>query len=74
MVCRSSDGVRMLPEILRDHGYATAAVDSMGRHFERGFDEYVSYQWDRSDPTVLRKAETVNEKVVPVIERLKRAR
>jgi arylsulfatase len=64
------DGVRLLPEILKEHGYATAAVDSMGRHFDRGFDEYVMYQWDRSDPTVMRKAETVNAKALPVIERL----
>ena len=63
-------GVRLLPEILKEHSYATAAVDSMGRHFSRGFDEYVSYKWDRSDPTVLRKAETVNAKALPVIERL----
>ncbi len=63
-------GVRLLPEILKEHGYATAAVDSMGRHFSRGFDEYVTYEWDRSDPLVLRKAETVTEKALPVIERL----
>ncbi len=64
------EGVRLLPEILREHGWATAAVDSMGRHFERGFDEYVTYSWDRSNPTVLRKAETVTAKALPVIERL----
>ena len=63
--------VRLLPEILKEHGYATAAVDSMGRHFSRGFDEYVTYTWDRSNPTVLRKAETVTEKALPVIERLR---
>src|SRR5438067_13402090 len=33
-----ASGVRLLPEILKEHGYATAAVDSMGRHFSRGFD------------------------------------
>lgn len=65
-----ADGVRLLPEILQEHGYTTAAVDSMGRHFSRGFDEYHTYAWDRSRPTVLRKAETVNEKALPVIERL----
>jgi arylsulfatase A-like enzyme len=65
-----AEGVRLLPEILREHGYATAAVDSMGRHFTRGFDEYAEYGWDRSNPTVLRKAETVNEKAMPVIDRL----
>ena len=63
--------IRLLPEILKDHGYTTVAVDSMGRHFKRGFDEYISYEWDRSNPTVLRKAETVNEKALPVIERLR---
>lgn len=65
-----TEGVRLLPEILREHGYVTAAVDSMGRHFTRGFDEYAEYGWDRSNPNVLRKAETVNEKALPVIERL----
>jgi Arylsulfatase A and related enzymes len=63
-------GVRLLPEILKEHGWATAAVDSMGRHFSRGFDEYLTYEWDRSNPQVLRKAETVNEKALPLIERL----
>ena len=66
-----AEGVRLLPEILKEHGYTTAAVDSMGRHFSCGFDEYVSYQWDRSVPHLLRKAETVTEKALPVIERLK---
>lgn len=65
-----AEGVRLLPEILKEHGYATAAVDSMGRHFSRGFDQYIGYQWDRSNPTVLRKAETVNEKALPVIKEL----
>ena len=31
-----ADRVRLLPEILREHGYTTASVDTMGRHFERG--------------------------------------
>jgi arylsulfatase len=66
-----ASNVRLLPEILKEHGYATVAVDSMGRHFNRGFDEYVTYTWDRSDPTVLRKAETVTEKALPVIGRLR---
>lgn len=64
-------GIRLLPEILKEQGFVTAAVDSMGRHFTRGFDEYVNYSWDRSQPTVLRKAETVTEKALPVIERLR---
>ena len=66
-----ADGVRLLPEILKEHGYATAAVDSMGRHFERGFEEYATYKWDRSNPMVLRRAETVTAKALPVIARLR---
>jgi arylsulfatase A-like enzyme len=65
-------GVRLLPEILADAGYATVAVDNMGRHFTRGFEQYHSYAWDRSDPTVLRMAETVNEKAIPAIKELMR--
>lgn len=63
-------GIRLLPEILKEHGFVTAAVDSMGRHFTRGFDTYVNYSWDLSEPTVLRKAETVTAKALPVIEQL----
>lgn len=65
------DGVRLLPEILADNGYATAAVDNMGRHFTRGFEKYHEYQWDKSDPTVLRKAEAVTDVALPTIEDLK---
>ena len=31
----------------------------------------VTYEWDRSDPSVLRKAETVNAKALPLIEELR---
>jgi arylsulfatase A-like enzyme len=65
-----AEGVRLLPEILRDAGWRTAAVDSMGRHFERGYDEYVTYEWDRSVPTELRRAEIVTDTALPVVERL----
>ena len=66
------DGIRLLPEILADNGYATAAVDNMGRHFSRGFERYHTYQWDRSVPTELRKAETVTNIALPVLEELTR--
>jgi arylsulfatase A-like enzyme len=69
---RLAPGVRLLPEILKDHGYATAAIDNMGRHFVRGFDRYVDYAWDDSNPTILRKAETVTAKALPVIDELQR--
>ncbi|HVX44537.1 MAG TPA: sulfatase, partial [Mycobacteriales bacterium] len=65
------EGIKLLPEILQENGYTTVAVDNMGRHFDRGFDQYHNYQWDRSDPTVLRKAETVTDLAVPAIEELR---
>jgi len=43
------DGIALLPEILKKHAWNTGAVDTMGRHFTRGFDHYVSPQWDRSE-------------------------
>jgi arylsulfatase A-like enzyme len=42
----------MLAEILKRSGYATGAVDWMGRWFKRGFDEY-GYSWPRSLPARL---------------------
>jgi len=39
-------GTRTLAEILREKGYATLAVDWMGRWFKRGFDRY-GYQTPR---------------------------
>src|SRR5690606_29119376 len=65
-----ADDIRLLPEILSENGYLTAAVDNMGRHFPRGFEQYHTFEFDRSDPTVLRKAETVNETALPVIDDL----
>ncbi len=65
------EGVRLLPEILKEHGFATAAVDTMGRHFSRGFDKYLVPSWDFSNPMALRRAEHVNDMAVPLIHELK---
>jgi hypothetical protein len=54
-------GVRLFRRFLQENGWRTAAVDTMGRHFKRGFDEYVSPEWDRSDPLTLRRAEHITE-------------
>lgn len=64
------DGIKLLPEIMADNGYATAAVDNLGRHFSRGYQEYRTYDWDRSDPTVLAKAQTVNAEALPLLDEL----
>src|SRR6476620_6647540 len=34
------EGVRMIQEVLQEQGWRTHAVDTMGRHVPRGFDEY----------------------------------
>ncbi|HVF11171.1 MAG TPA: sulfatase [Abditibacteriaceae bacterium] len=64
-------GLRMIQEILQEAGWSTAAVDTMGRHFSRGFEEYVTPEWDRSDPMTLRRAEHVTDHAVPLIEKLR---
>lgn len=64
------DGIKMLPEIMAEHGYATGAVDNLGRHFSRGYQTYRTYEWDRTDPTVLAKAETVNAQALPLLDEL----
>src|SRR5579859_4395472 len=38
-----SDGIVMLQEVLQRSGYFTIAVDTMERHFRRGFDLYQTY-------------------------------
>lgn len=64
-------GILMIQELLQQAGWHTAAVDTMGRHFSRGFDDYVSPGWDRSDPLTLRRAEHVTEPALQLIASLK---
>ena len=52
-------GVPLLAERMRDAGYFTAAADDLGRWFQRGFDLYEGFSWDRSEPR-WRKGEAVN--------------
>ena len=65
------ENIKLLPEILKEHGWRTAAIDTMGRHFKRGFDTYISPEWDRSDPLTLRRAEHITDAALPVLETLK---
>lgn len=66
-----ADGIPMIQEVLQQRGWTTAAVDTMGRHFSRGFDEYQTPEWDRSDPLTLRRAEHVTDMAVPLVNQLK---
>ena len=65
------EGIQLLPEILQAQGWQTGAVDTMGRHFPRGFEHYLVPEWDRSDPLTLRRAEHVTDMALPLIETLK---
>jgi arylsulfatase len=65
------DGIPMIQEILQQRGFATAAVDTMGRHYPRGFDDYVLAEWDLSDPMALHRAQHVTDLAIPLIDKLK---
>ncbi|MHB0856260.1 MAG: sulfatase family protein [Anaerolineae bacterium] len=52
-----------LSEILQSHGYHTAAVDSLGRWYARGYDVYRTYGWERD-----RNAREVTEMALDVLE------
>ena len=56
-----------LAEILRDHGYFTAAADNLGRWFERGFELYRTYRWARDESGGWRKGEAVTEAALAVL-------
>ncbi len=65
------EGVKMIQELLQEKGWNTSAVDTMGRHFSRGFNEYLTPEWDLSDPMTLRRAQHVTDMAVPEIEKLR---
>ena len=60
--------VRQLGEILGEVGYFTAAADNLGRWFRRAFQAYEQYKWDQ-EGTEWRKAEAVNAKLLPLLDR-----
>lgn len=64
-------GIKMIQEVLQEQGWATGAVDTMGRHFSRGFDDYQISNWSNEEPMTLRRAECVTGLAVPLIENLK---
>ncbi len=60
-------GVRMLAEILKEHGYFTAAADNLGRWFARGFEVIEPYSWDIQNKTEWRKGEAVSEAAIKAL-------
>lgn len=66
-----AEGVRMLPEVLRDYGYTSTCV-GFRNVAARGFDKYVEFDgWmaDRGDGRAY-KAQNLNDVSVPELERL----
>lgn len=65
------DDVKSLPEILREFGYESTCVGFQGNPAARGFDNYLNYgSWGGWDERPLRKAENLNDVVVPELDRL----
>lgn len=55
-----AEDIRMLPELLQERGYFTAAADNLHRWMRRGYDIYMDYQWE-IDGNAWHKAESVNK-------------
>jgi arylsulfatase A-like enzyme len=55
-------GTRLVPELLRERGYFTAAVDNMHRWFEPAFERYEPYpRWSHDGRLPWRNGEEVSE-------------
>ena len=66
---RPPDGIRYLPQILREHGYFTAAVDNIKLWVEPTFERYVpTERWDHDSSRPWRNGEEVTEKGLRVLE------
>ena len=67
-------GLRLLPEMLRERGYFTAAVDNIGRWIEPAFEQYETYpRWDHDGSRPWRNGEQVTEKALRLLARCERA-
>lgn len=61
-------GIKILPQVLSERGYFTAAADNMGRWFRRGYEVYEGYQWSHDTNGAWRKGEAVNETALRVLD------
>jgi arylsulfatase A-like enzyme len=66
-----ADGVKTLPEILRERGYTTTCVGFEGNVGGRGFDKYINFSgWGSWEEGRSPKAENLNAVTLPELERL----
>ena len=69
------EDVQTLPEILREHGYATTSVGFAGNPSARGFDKYIEYpSWGSWNEGRSPKAQNLNDVAIPELDRLARRR
>jgi arylsulfatase A-like enzyme len=62
-------GLRLLPQILRERDYFTAAVDNIGRWIEPAFEQYEIYpRWNHDGSKPWRNGEQVTERALRLIE------
>jgi arylsulfatase A-like enzyme len=60
--------IRLLPDILRDQGFFTAAVDNIGRWIQPAFDHYDEYpRWDHDGTKPWRNGEQVTERAIRLL-------
>ncbi|MBI3911855.1 MAG: sulfatase, partial [Armatimonadetes bacterium] len=58
-----SPGIQLLPDLLREAGYFTGAVDNMGQWFQRGFERYEAYpRWNHDGSLPWRNGEEVTDR------------
>ena len=69
------EDVQTLPEILREHGYASTCVGFGGNPSSRGFDKYIEYpSWGSWNEGRSPKAQNLNDVAIPELDRLAKRR
>src|SRR3954451_14717369 len=67
--------VRLLPALLREQGYFSAAVDNIGRWIQPAFDRYDEYpRWDHDGTKPWRNGEQVTDRGLRLLEECSRRR
>src|SRR3569833_588603 len=60
--------IRLLPDLLREQGYFTAAVDNIGRWIEPAFERYELYpRWSHDGSLPWRKGEEVSARALAIL-------
>jgi arylsulfatase A-like enzyme len=64
--------IKTLAQLLGEAGYVTAAVDNLPAWFRQGFEHYESYEWPwpMEPGQGWRRAEVVNGRALPMLDRL----